>query len=334
MAQDELQQPKTNSAAPRTGARPEHILVVDDEPFIRNAIKLYLETHGFVVSACSCGEEGLVACRDADSPVDLVLLDLVMPGLHGIDILRQLKAEDAFVEVIIATGCGSMNSAIEALRLGAFDYITKPIVDFDRDLLAVMNKALIRRQERLAELQAHEGTLQPQTLQLVEFCTKLDSLARSVATSESRAAGLAAVEGFLDRQLRALGGVAIENRAETLSFPWSWGINFPADSVDGATGFESVDAEAWFPLVHGNEQWTTVDGPLPFTVEGHDDAVPLEILRVPLGRGEREMATGTLLLLREAKSSSSLCAPPLALVGLVAREAMVREDIAALLSVE
>ncbi len=126
-----------------------HILVVDDELFIRNALELYFETHGFGVSTASSGDLALEMVAKREVVPDLVLLDLLMPGTPGMDVLVRLKEIDPTIEVIIATGCGGMNTAVEALKHGAFDYITKPILDFDRDLLMTVEKALEARRFRL-----------------------------------------------------------------------------------------------------------------------------------------------------------------------------------------
>ena len=70
-----------------------------------------------------------------------------MPGMHGLEVLRELKKTDPGVQVIIATGCNSMDNAFEALRLGAIDYITKPILDFEEDLLKTVDSALGSREK-------------------------------------------------------------------------------------------------------------------------------------------------------------------------------------------
>lgn len=134
------------SRKPPTDARNKpSILIVDDEFVIRNAFQIYFETVGWNVALARDGEEAIVRFRERPSLLDVVLLDLSMPGLHGIEVLRRLKELDHSVEVVIATGCGNMTLAIEALRHGAFDFVTKPIVDLDHDLLRVAQAALARR---------------------------------------------------------------------------------------------------------------------------------------------------------------------------------------------
>lgn len=119
-----------------------HILLVDDEAFIRDALELYFESNGFEVSTACDGNSALKIFSEQANSIDLVLLDLVMPGMHGLDVLRNMKKTDPSAQVIIATGCNSMDNAFEALRLGAIDYITKPILDFEDDLLKTVEAAL------------------------------------------------------------------------------------------------------------------------------------------------------------------------------------------------
>lgn len=125
------------------------ILIADDERFIRSAFQLYFETVGYSVITAADGEGALEIFGKRMGEIDVVILDLVMPGMHGIEVLKRFKEVDSSVEVIIATGCGSMTSAIDALRHGAYDYITKPVVNLDQDLLTVVRGALDARQQKL-----------------------------------------------------------------------------------------------------------------------------------------------------------------------------------------
>ncbi|MEC7922127.1 MAG: response regulator [Planctomycetota bacterium] len=130
-----------NHAPDKQCERP-HILLVDDEAFIRDALELYFESNGFEVSTAADGSEALKIFSEQAGSIDLVLLDLVMPGMHGLEVLRELKKTDPSAQIIIATGCNSMDNAFEALRLGAIDYITKPILDFEDDLLKTVEAVL------------------------------------------------------------------------------------------------------------------------------------------------------------------------------------------------
>lgn len=119
------------------------LLIVDDEEFVREAIELYFVTEGFHVFTASGGQEALETIER--ETIDLAVLDILMPGMDGIQLLRSIKKHDPNIEVVMASGCGTIESAIESMRLGAYDYVTKPILNFDEDLLKVVRKALERR---------------------------------------------------------------------------------------------------------------------------------------------------------------------------------------------
>lgn len=100
------------------------ILIIDDEVvFSDNMVKL-LNTRGYQASAVNGGEEGLrVLEKEA---FDVVVLDLKMPGMNGIETLKKIKESGCPAQVILLTGHGSVDSAMESVRLGAFDYLPKP----------------------------------------------------------------------------------------------------------------------------------------------------------------------------------------------------------------
>ena len=119
------------------------ILVVDDESFVREAIELYFMTEGYVVFSAANAEEALEVLERES--VDVAILDILMPGMDGISLLREVKKRYLDIEVVMASGCGTIDSAIDSMRLGAYDYVKKPILNFDEDLLKVVRKALERR---------------------------------------------------------------------------------------------------------------------------------------------------------------------------------------------
>lgn len=100
------------------------LLIVDDEIKFLDSISRRLEMRGFDVTKASDGQKALEAARQAS--FDLALLDLKMPGLNGQQVLEMLKKEHKYLEVIILTGHGSMDSAVECTKLGAFGYLPKP----------------------------------------------------------------------------------------------------------------------------------------------------------------------------------------------------------------
>ena len=113
------------------------LLIVDDEVKFLRSIAERLELRGFDVTTASNGEKAVEIAHD--EKFDLALLDLKMPGLDGRQVLEILKKEHKFLEVIILTGHGSVDSAVECTRLGAFDYLPKPY-EID-NLLDVLHRA-------------------------------------------------------------------------------------------------------------------------------------------------------------------------------------------------
>src|SRR6185295_15697302 len=117
------------------------ILVVDDEVNIRNALVTMLEKKGHSVCGTGSGEEALAHLEKATA--DLVITDLKMPGIGGMGLLKCLKEKWPDTEVVVMTAYGSIDTAVEAMRCGAYDYLTKPI---DRERFpVVVEKALERR---------------------------------------------------------------------------------------------------------------------------------------------------------------------------------------------
>ncbi|SMD08822.1 two component, sigma54 specific, transcriptional regulator, Fis family [Desulfocicer vacuolatum DSM 3385] len=114
------------------------ILVVDDEPAIVSGCEMILSEQGYHVETCLSGREGLKKLQTV--PFDLVLLDIKFPNINGIDILKILKQKNIQVTAVIMTGKGTIENAVEAMKSGAFDFITKPFGE--EQLLEVITKAL------------------------------------------------------------------------------------------------------------------------------------------------------------------------------------------------
>ena len=124
------------------------LLIVDDEIKFLQSIAQRLSMRGFDVATASQGAQALELARTRK--FDLALLDLRMPGIDGKQVLEELKREHQYLEVIILTGHGSIDSAVDCTALGAFDYLPKPY-DLD-NLLAVLCKAYQYRLGRKFEL--------------------------------------------------------------------------------------------------------------------------------------------------------------------------------------
>lgn len=101
-----------------------NILIVDDEEDLLNSLKRTLENREFHVTAVNRGEKAIQAARE--NPIDIALVDLKMPGLDGEETLKELKKEHKWMEIVILTGHGSVNSAVECTKGGAYKYLQKP----------------------------------------------------------------------------------------------------------------------------------------------------------------------------------------------------------------
>lgn len=145
------------------------ILVVDDEINIRGALVTLLEKKGYQVRGAGTGEDALEQLETATA--DLVLTDLKMPGMGGMEFLRRLKQKWPDTEVLVMTAYGSIDTAVEAMRCGAYDYLTKPIdrerfplaveKALERHALAVENKQLKDRLETRTRFDHMVGESEP-----------------------------------------------------------------------------------------------------------------------------------------------------------------------------
>ncbi len=113
-----------NSPIIENGTEVSHVLVVDDEGAIRYSVSKTLQRVGYRVSEAASGEEAIDLISDND--FDVVLTDIRMPGIDGVELLRRIKELIPDSSVILMTGYASLGTAIEALRLGAHDYLIKP----------------------------------------------------------------------------------------------------------------------------------------------------------------------------------------------------------------
>ncbi len=129
--------------------RREHVLVVDDDKAFRLATKTLLEDEGYSITLAGDAREALEFFRTGDA--DLVLSDLVMAGMTGIEFLKELRQLRPGVPVIMVTGFGSIDTAVEAMQIGAIDYLTKPLKN--DELLLKLRRALdVQRTAKELEL--------------------------------------------------------------------------------------------------------------------------------------------------------------------------------------
>lgn len=132
-----------------------NLLLVDDEEQFVKSISKSLEVRGFNVIAVNQGDKAIEAARN--HPIDIALLDLKMPGLSGEETLKILKKEHEWMEVVILTGHGAIDSAIECTKTGAYSYLQKPC-ELDQLLEALKNayKKKVMNRNKIEEKKMNE----------------------------------------------------------------------------------------------------------------------------------------------------------------------------------
>ena len=128
------------------------ILVVDDEPIMQEILGDFLREEGYSIDIAGSGEEGVELAQE--SSYDCAIVDLMMPGIDGIETMQKLREIDTSLPVIVVTAFASVESAVEAMKRGAFEYITKPFKN--DEVLVVLQKAIRTRQLELEVPQLKE----------------------------------------------------------------------------------------------------------------------------------------------------------------------------------
>ncbi len=137
------------------------MLIVDDDADLRVTLADYFESRGFNVVSARCGADAVELLASRSTQFDIVLTDLVMPGVDGLAVLKAAKQVNPLVHVVVMTGYSSLKTAIESIRCGAFDYLAKPfeLVEIEivvnriieHQLLAAENQRLSRKLSVLSE---------------------------------------------------------------------------------------------------------------------------------------------------------------------------------------
>ena len=159
--------------------KPSRILTIDDEPLVREILTAYLEDSGFVVSEAGDGQTGIEAIR-REQP-DLVLCDLRMPGVDGLQVLATVTREFPELPILVFSGMGGISDAIQALKLGAWDYVTKPIEDMtvlEHAIAHALERARLRRENR--EHREHLEAVNEQLRQTVRQLREDETAARRI----------------------------------------------------------------------------------------------------------------------------------------------------------
>jgi len=168
------------------------ILVVDDEKTVRKFLQRTLQEAGYDVATAADGEEALYSVHQQE--VGVVLLDIKMPGMSGIEVLGKLTADWPDICVIMATAVADTQTAVEAMKMGAYDYITKP---FNRDdVVKKMQEAIAKWSHQLKDkghyLQLKESItertqrMQEQFTELVNSLAREHKLLQKLATMQAR----------------------------------------------------------------------------------------------------------------------------------------------------
>jgi len=174
-------------------ANPLRILVVDDDPGMRDGMALSLKRAGFVTEQAKSGEDALRMTRPG--AFDAVVTDLRMMGIDGLQLTARLKALDPALPVLLVTAFGSLDTAREAMRLGAFDYLSKP---FSPDELVTAVRKAIKSDERLKPEEPGEATVI-----LTQDPVLVETLALARRAADSRATILIQAESGTGKELLA-----------------------------------------------------------------------------------------------------------------------------------
>jgi DNA-binding NtrC family response regulator len=146
--------PTPSPSAPPAPSRKPRVLIIDDEEGVLRTLSALLTRAGFEVQTSADALEGLTAAKEPD--VDVALVDINLPNISGMELLRELKTRKHPIEVIIMTGAATIPSALEAVRLGAYDYLTKPFLEIEPVISSVRRaadrKQLIERNRELEQL--------------------------------------------------------------------------------------------------------------------------------------------------------------------------------------
>ncbi len=194
-----------------------NILLVDDEPGIRKVLRISLEEMGYAVDTAENGEEALGLFREKQPLI--VLTDIKMPGMDGIDVLRKIKQENPETEVIVITGHGDMDLAIRSLKNEATDFITKPIDDkeLQNALQKSVNNLTIR--QKLREYTENLESMVQQKSQRLSSVLESQEQAQSLGAYQELFDEIPGYVIVLDREYR----IQAANKGFRQDFDWDEG---------------------------------------------------------------------------------------------------------------
>jgi len=132
----------------------EMVLVVDDEENIRNLVQLMLRSAGYDVDAAANGKEALSKVEESD--IGVMILDIKMPGMSGLEVLQEATTRWPDICILMLTAVSDLDTAIKAMKLGAYDYITKP---FKRDDLISKLQQAVEQRNLITETEARNDNM-------------------------------------------------------------------------------------------------------------------------------------------------------------------------------
>ena len=198
-----------------------HLLVVEDEEHIASGLKFNLEAEGYSVDIEESGEAALERLKDSANGIDLVLLDVMLPGLDGFAVVSALREAGSFVPVVMLTARGHTEDVLRGFELGADDYLTKP---FDLSILLARIQGLFRRKRWLEQ---HVGDGREEELDEYRFDGKHVNFSRQVLIRDEGEHPLTLMETTLLRYLIQSEGVAVDRKVLLKEV---WGVRQDTDT--------------------------------------------------------------------------------------------------------
>jgi len=235
--------PAQPGVPPAESSRPQpRILVVDDEPHVVQIFQDLLAQRGYEVESSSNGDDAIV--KVTAGKFDLVLTDINLPGVDGLEVVRAAKAADKDTCVILITGYASTTTAIDALRQGAYDYITKPFdlwetaKAIERGLesrfLVIENRRLVSSlEEANRELQQHEQILSRMVKEATQRITALYEAGKEISTSLSRQATLEVIVNHVTKLVGAEASLVFLYDTDAGDYVAEAGAGVPLEKLRG-----------------------------------------------------------------------------------------------------
>ena len=272
---------------------PARVLVVDDEPSVVDVFREFLSGEGYDLSVASSGEEALRIIPELKP--DIILTDINLPGLSGLEVMRFAKSVDPEVAVIVVTGYASASTAIDALRQGAYDYVTKPF-DLDdvhqivergianRRLKAINRRLVEELRQKNDQLQRHETELRERVRIATWQMTTLYEVNKEISANLELAPRLAVICAKAAELSGAPAAVVFLRNAESERFHAEAGHGVPLSArEEHATMLP--EAESALGVVAA-ERRALRSEPLPgdhgLTLPGIPEVVVQTLLAVPL----------------------------------------------------